>query len=124
VILSHRLDADEAREVARDIRIFLPPNVASWVFRPSRRRPAYQCWKLARQKTDLQDRSRLIAKGLRFAHTQTARQQIEQLLVDFTVASASGSQLPFYRLESEGGIAALYQWSVRWLTPVDLKLSL
>ncbi|PMB04003.1 hypothetical protein CEN49_21790, partial [Fischerella thermalis CCMEE 5273] len=82
----HKIDADEAREIARAIKDFSrfrnPPEGFS-------QHPgdavAYQCWKLARQNSDFQTRSRLIAKGLKFAHTQTARQQIEQLLTDFTV---------------------------------------
>lgn len=56
---------------------------------------------MAKQKTDLQERSRLIAKGLKFADSDTARKQIEQLLVDFTVTPKRPAPLlPFYRLES------------------------
>lgn len=58
--------------------------------------------KLARQKDDLQDRSRLIAQGLRFAESPAARQQIERLLTDFTVVKArTAPRLPLYRIESE-----------------------
>jgi hypothetical protein len=61
---------------------------------------AYQAWKLARQQADLQERSRLIAKGLRFAHSETARKQVEQLLTDFTVISTvAAPRLPLYRLD-------------------------
>jgi hypothetical protein len=103
LILLHKLDADAAKEVARDIKEFsrfrtLPEGFSD---HPGDA-VAYQCWRLARQKTDLQERSRLIAKGLKFAHTDTARRQIEQLLVDFTVVpKRPAPQLPFYRLESE-----------------------
>lgn len=63
---------------------------------------AYQCWKLARQHADLQDRSRLIAKGFRFVHSTTARQKLEQLLTDFSVAaSRPAPRLPIYRLETD-----------------------
>lgn len=63
---------------------------------------AYQCWKLARQHADLQDRSRLIAKGFRFVNSNTARQKLEQLLTDFSVTSSrSAPRLPIYRLEQE-----------------------
>lgn len=62
---------------------------------------AYYYWKLARQQTDLQARSRLIAQGLRYAESDTARKQVEQLLTDFTVTrSRPAPRLPFYRLES------------------------
>lgn len=103
LILSHKLDADDAREVARAIKDFsrLRTLPAGFSEHPGDA-IAYQCWKLARQNTDLQERSRLIAKGLKFAHTETARQQVEQLLVDFTVVSKRPApSLPFYRLESE-----------------------
>ena len=63
---------------------------------------AYRCWKLARQKRDLAERSRLIAKGLKFAHSETARAKIEELLSDFTVVPSQAAPLmPVYRLELE-----------------------
>ena len=63
---------------------------------------AYLCWKRARGKKDLQDRSRLIAQGLKFAQSQTAREAIEQLLSDFTVISnLHAPLLPIHRLEVE-----------------------
>ncbi|MBW4550458.1 MAG: hypothetical protein KME35_05035 [Aphanocapsa sp. GSE-SYN-MK-11-07L] len=63
---------------------------------------AYQCWKLARQQDNLQERSRLIARGLSYAETASARQQIEKLLTDFTVVKTQAApRLPLYRLDSE-----------------------
>jgi hypothetical protein len=63
---------------------------------------AYLAWKRAKALKDLQQRSRLIAQGLKFAHSATAREAIEQLLSDFTVVnSASEPLLPLYRLELE-----------------------
>ncbi|AFY75423.1 hypothetical protein Syn7502_03586 [Synechococcus sp. PCC 7502] len=63
---------------------------------------AYQCWKNARQKSDLQERSRLIAKGLSFAHSVSARQQIEKLLTDFSVSKAlTAPRLPLYRPDED-----------------------
>jgi hypothetical protein len=99
----NQVDADEAREVAKAIKDFsrfptLPDGFSS---HPGDA-VAYQCWKLARQYSDLQERSRLIAKGLRFASSLTARKQIEQLLTDFTVVPKRPAPiLPFFRLESE-----------------------
>ncbi|HEY9699055.1 MAG TPA: RuBisCO accumulation factor 1 [Trichocoleus sp.] len=62
---------------------------------------AHHYWKLAKQQADLQARSRLIALGLRFAQSETARQQVERLLTDFSVTrSRPAPRLPFYRLES------------------------
>jgi Rubisco Assembly chaperone C-terminal domain/Rubisco accumulation factor 1 alpha helical domain/Rubisco accumulation factor 1 helix turn helix domain len=62
---------------------------------------AHYYWKLARQQADLQARSRLIAQGLRFAKSESARQQVEKLLTDFTVTkSRPAPKLPFYRLDA------------------------
>jgi Rubisco Assembly chaperone C-terminal domain/Rubisco accumulation factor 1 alpha helical domain/Rubisco accumulation factor 1 helix turn helix domain len=98
-----QLDLDEAKEVARAIKDFArlskPPEDFS-------NHPgdavAFQVWKNAKQKSDLQERSRLIAKGLRFVHSNPARKKIERLLTDFTVTpSRPAPRLPVYRLESD-----------------------
>ena len=108
-ILAHNLDADMAKEVARDMKEFsrlrnLPEGFANHPGDAI----AYQCWRLARQKSDLQERSRLIAKGLRFAESDTARQKIEQLLVDFTVVpKRPAPTIPFYRPDSEDHLPRL-----------------
>lgn len=63
---------------------------------------AYKYWKLARGKKDLQARSRLIAQGLRYVASNTAREKIEDLLSDFTVVPETPAPtLPLYRLEQE-----------------------
>lgn len=99
----HQVDADEAREVAKAIKDFSRfPTLPDGFSNHPGDAVAYQCWKLARQYSDLQERSRLIAKGLRFASSLTARKQIEQLLTDFTIIPKRPAPiLPFFRLESE-----------------------
>ena len=63
---------------------------------------AYLSWKRAKSQKDLQQRSRLIAQGLKFADSQSAREAIEKLLSDFSIAKAvSEPLLPLYRLEIE-----------------------
>ncbi|MCC0177273.1 hypothetical protein I4641_09820 [Waterburya agarophytonicola K14] len=63
---------------------------------------AYLSWKRAKSQKDLQQRSRLIAQGLKFAHSESARNAIEKLLSDFSVSKAvSEPLLPLYRLETE-----------------------
>ncbi|MEC4815721.1 MAG: RuBisCO accumulation factor 1 [Scytonema sp. PMC 1069.18] len=103
LIFQHKLDADEAREVAKAVKEFSRlRNIPEGFENHPGDAIAYQTWRLARQKSDLQERSRLIGKGLRFAHSQTARKHIEQLLTDFTVVpNRPAPSLPFYRLESE-----------------------
>ncbi len=101
--LEKNLDLEEAREAARAVkecsRVKTLPS--GFTHHPGDAF-AYQIWKQARQKSDLQERSRLIAKGLRFAHSEAARKQIEQLLTDFTVVPAQKApQLPMYRLEED-----------------------
>jgi len=103
LILSKQLDADQAHELAKIYKEATR----------SRNRPpefsaqagdivAFHYWKLARQTSDLADRSRLIAQGLSFVATPPARQQLEQLLMDFTVTPARPQPLlPLYRLEAE-----------------------
>ncbi|MCC5638969.1 hypothetical protein LC593_24685 [Nostoc sp. CHAB 5844] len=99
----HKLDVDGAKEVAKAMKDYswlrtLPEGFSAHVGDAV----AYQAWKLARQNSDLAERSRLIAKGLRFAHTDSARKQLEQLLVDFTVVPKRPAPLlPFYRFDSE-----------------------
>lgn len=63
---------------------------------------AYLSWKRAKGQKDLQQRARLIAQGLKFAYSPTAREAIEKLLSDFSVASSvSEPLLPLYRMELE-----------------------
>jgi hypothetical protein len=97
------LDMDEARDVAKAIKDFSRLSYLPAGFTASPGDAiAYQMWKLARQQSDLQERSRLIAKGLRFAQSETARKQIEQLLTDFSVtATKNAPRLPIYRLDEE-----------------------
>lgn len=101
--LEKNLDCDEARDAAKAVKDFsrLGSVPEGFTTHPGDA-IAYQLWRQARQKADLQERSRLIAKGLRFAHSDTARQRIEQLLTDFTVVKAAPTPLlPLYRLEAD-----------------------
>ena len=98
-----RLDIDGAHIVAKAVqdvsRMSQLPDAftnhpGDWV--------AYISWKRAKSKKDLQERSRLIAQGLKFAYSSAARDEITKLLSDFTVVkSATAPLLPLYRLESE-----------------------
>ncbi len=98
-----KLDAEAAHDLAKALKDFsrlarLPEGFSNGAGDAV----AYQCWKLARQQDNLQERSRLIARGLSYAQTPSARQQIEKLLTDFTVIKTQAApRLPLYRLDSE-----------------------
>ncbi len=102
LVIAKKLDTDDAHELARATKDFSRLSVCPDGFTNN---PGdamtYYCWKSARQQSDLQSRSRLIAKGLKFAHSDSARQQLERLLVDFSVVpQRPAPTLPVYRLES------------------------
>ncbi|HEY9627010.1 MAG: hypothetical protein HY785_08970 [Oscillatoriophycideae cyanobacterium NC_groundwater_1537_Pr4_S-0.65um_50_18] len=102
LLVAKGLDSEGAHEVAKALKEYSrlskkPEEFASYPDDAV----AYAYWKLARQQSDLQARSRLIALGLRFAQSASARQQIEKLLTDFTVTrSRPAPRMPFYRMES------------------------
>ncbi len=105
LVLDKNLDLDEAREVAKAVkeltRLSRIPD--GFTTHPGDAM-AYQAWKQTRQKSDFQERARLIAKGLRFAHSNSARQQIEQLLTDLSptaTSQAKAPRLPIYRIDSD-----------------------
>jgi hypothetical protein len=107
--LSHGLDADIIKDIVKAVK--------EYSYRKALPEPfddtvgdavAYYFWGLARQQGDIQARSRLIAQGLRYAHSAGARQKIEALLTDFTVVkSRPAPTLPAYRLESDAELPAL-----------------
>jgi len=106
---SHRLEAEDAKELARAVQEIsrLSQLPAGFTAHPGDAL-AYQCWRRAKQKRDLPERARLIAKGLRFAHSPGARQLLEGLLLDFGAApSAQAPLLPLYRLEQDEEAARL-----------------
>jgi Rubisco Assembly chaperone C-terminal domain/Rubisco accumulation factor 1 alpha helical domain/Rubisco accumulation factor 1 helix turn helix domain len=101
LVVERGLDSEGAGEVTKALKDFgrfkAPPEFSDY---PSDA-IAHYYWKLARQQADLQARSRLIAQGLRFAKSESARLQIEKLLTDFTITRTKAApKLPFYRLES------------------------
>jgi hypothetical protein len=98
-----QLDIDGAKKVARAYKDFsrLSQLPAGFTATPGDA-VAYQCWKAAKQKKDLAQRARLIAEGLKFAQSDSARATVEKLLNDFSVGSSRNAPLlPLYRLEAE-----------------------
>ncbi|MGI0480192.1 RuBisCO accumulation factor 1 [Geminocystis sp. CENA526] len=99
-----QLDVDGASSVAKAIKHFshLSQPPTGFTHHPGDA-VAYQHWKNARQKKTLADKARLIAEGLKFAHSPSARQLIEQLLTEATETSPQQNAplLPIYRLEND-----------------------
>jgi hypothetical protein len=120
----YKLDADLVRDIAKAIKDYSWfPSLPEGFSKHPGDAIAYQSWKYARQKSDLSERSRLIAKGLRFVHSETARKQLEQLLMDFSVAPKLAPPiLPFYRLEIDEDLPRILPVVGELpLTPQELK---
>ncbi|MDJ0598604.1 MAG: hypothetical protein QNJ37_07165 [Crocosphaera sp.] len=103
------LDHLETREVSKTFQTFslMPQLPPGFTLHPGDAM-AYQCWKQAKQKKDLQDRTRLIAKGLKYAMSETAREAIERLLMDFTVTPEQSAPLmPLYRVQNQEEISRI-----------------
>ncbi|MBD2459546.1 hypothetical protein H6G89_00680 [Oscillatoria sp. FACHB-1407] len=109
LLVEKGIDSEGAREVAKALKDFSRLSTPPAEFaNPPGDAVAYHYWRLARQQSDLQMRSRLIAMALRFATSESARRQVEQLLTDFTVTKArKAPSLPVYRLESESELARI-----------------
>ncbi len=106
LIYRHNADSTAAHEFAKAVREYGRRSKPPAGFQPFDQAPgdalAHHYWKLARQQSNLQERSRLIASGLRYADSDTARKQLEELLTDFSVvAQRKAPLLPVYRLDSE-----------------------
>lgn len=123
-IVAKSLDLDNSRDLARAMKEYsryrtLPSGFENHPGDAA----AYHYWKLAKQQADLQERSRLIARGLMFANSQTARQQIEQLLIQgLSPAQRPAPNWPFYRLEADEGLPRLIPVAGQFpLAQADLK---
>ncbi len=100
-ILERNIDVDGAKDIAKAVKDF---SYFSKIPDGFTNHPgdaiAYQYWRFAKQKHDLAEKSRLIAKGLIFAESQSAKKEIEKLLLQFADTELSAPVLPFYRSES------------------------
>ncbi|MEO0825005.1 MAG: RuBisCO accumulation factor 1 [Cyanobacteria bacterium J06639_16] len=120
-IVAQGLDSDGVREIVKPLKEFAyrsePPE--GFTFHPGDAL-AFHYWRLARQQEDLQLRSRLIAQGLRYAHSVSARQQIETLLTDFSVVKTKAApRLPFFRADDETELPRIIPVAGEMPLPVD-----
>ena len=101
LVRERNLDPDGARELTKAMKDFalFNPKPEGFSNHPGDAY-AYRCWKLAQQTEDLRERSRLIAQGLAFAHGESARRKIEQLLYRTAEQPrAKAPNLPIFRFE-------------------------
>jgi len=109
LIVEKQLDIARTREVVKAVQDYSRSSQVPEEFTATvGDAVAYRYWKLAREKKDLQARSRLIAEGLSYARSDSARKQVESLLLDFTVVpSRPAPMLPLFRMESEEELPVL-----------------
>jgi hypothetical protein len=100
-LVARNLDSEGAREVTKAVKEFSRyTNLPVGFTNHPGDAVAYQYWRYAKEQSNIPERSRSIAKALMFAHSQSARQQIEQLLMDAgDKRRAQAPTLPVYRLE-------------------------
>ncbi len=117
-----QMEPNTVREVVKAVKYFasLPSPPQGFTNHPGDA-IAYQAWKSAREVSDPQARTRLIAKGLQYAHSSEARTAIERLLGDLVSASAPRApRLPTYRYENEESLPRLFPVAGR--LPCDLTV--
>ncbi len=109
LVYAKKIDVINVREIVKALKDFSRLGVAPEGFSTH---PgdivAYQAWKSARQEKKLEDRARFIARGLSYAHSESARKKLEELLTDFAVVTVrKAPRLPIYRLDSEEELPCL-----------------
>ncbi len=102
-LYNRNIDSEGSKEVAKAFKEFSymrqPPE--GFTHHPGDA-VAYQYWRYVKQKADLAEKTRLIARGLMFAHSQGARTQIEKLLTELTAPpQKTAPSLPIYRLDAD-----------------------
>jgi Rubisco accumulation factor 1 alpha helical domain/Rubisco Assembly chaperone C-terminal domain/Rubisco accumulation factor 1 helix turn helix domain len=101
-LCERNMNADGSKEVAKAVKEFadLRQLPTGFTDHPGDA-VAYQYWRYAKQQHDLMDKTRLVARGLLFAHTVSARQEVEKLLGTISTPTKVRPTLPLHRLESD-----------------------
>lgn len=120
-IYDQGLDSDQVRDIAKTLKEYSYRNDLPLGFTDHPGDAvAFSYWNLARQTSELQSRSRLIAQGLRFAHSASAREAIEKLLTDFTVVKTkSAPRLPLFRIETDTDVPCMVPLVGEWPISVE-----
>ncbi|MFZ4665342.1 MAG: RuBisCO accumulation factor 1 [Prochlorotrichaceae cyanobacterium] len=98
----HQFDLDQTRELAKAYKDFTRlKDCPEGLTNHPGDALAYQYWRWAKERSELQERSRFIALGLKVAHSEAARQKLQDLLADWTPqVKQNPPRWPIYRLES------------------------
>jgi hypothetical protein len=101
-LYERNINSDGSKEVAKAVKDYadLRQLPAGFTHHPGDA-VAYQYWRYAKQQNDLMEKTRLVARGLMFAHSPSARQQVEKLLGAINLPQRPSPKLPLYRLESD-----------------------
>jgi hypothetical protein len=104
--LEKNLDVLEAKDVVKAIKeASNVANLPEGFTRHPGDAVVLQILKAAQGKIDPQERTRLIARGLRFAHSEKARAAIERLLMEMSApAKKKAPNLPNFRYDAEDSI--------------------
>ena len=104
--LEKNLDVLEAKDVVKAIKeASNVANLPEGFTRHPGDAVVLQVLKASQGKLDAQERTRLIARGLRFAHSDRARAAIERLLTDMsTPTKKKAPNLPNFRYDAEDSI--------------------
>ncbi len=104
--LEKNLDVLEAKDIVKAVKeASTVANLPEGFTRHPGDAVVLQILKATQGKIDPQERTRLIARGLRFAHSEKARKAIEQLLIDMTSpAKKKAPNLPNFRYDGEDSI--------------------
>jgi len=104
--LEKNLDVLEAKDIVKAVKeASAVANLPEGFTRHPGDAVVLQILKATQGKIDPQERTRLIARGLRFAHSEKARKAIEQLLMDMTSpAKKKAPNLPNFRYDGEDSI--------------------
>jgi hypothetical protein len=101
LLVSRGLDSIAAKEVAKATKeMQILSEAPSGFTRHPGDAIAYQAWKAAQNQRDPQQRTKFISKALQFAHSDTARAEVEKLLTGLVdPQAAKAPRLPIFRLE-------------------------
>ncbi len=124
-LFNRNIDSEGSKEVAKAFKEFsyLRQLPEGFTHHPGDA-VAYQYWRYIKQQGDLTEKTRLIARGLMFAHSQSARNQIEKLLTELTAPKQkTAPALPVYRLEEDEDLPRTFPVAGKFPLPTSVLAS-